>query len=171
MRTLYSLSKRTEQTHWYDITSKALDRFDVIQPFGCACKLNQQFSKVMHCKKAVVGAPNVKEIDLQLVKFHPGYAWAFRREWLQSYGLFDLAVVGGGDTLLAAAVLQRNFSVASHQMKDAYASEFFKYYARVGASRLRIGMTSNVLALHLYHGTLTKIVITGHATHCQCSTT
>ena len=37
---------------------------------------------------------------------HPGFGWAFRREFLQDIGLYDRSVVGGGDTILADCLLE-----------------------------------------------------------------
>jgi hypothetical protein len=36
-------------------------------------------------------------------KSHPGLAWAARRDFIATYGLFDQMVVGGGDTMLVVA--------------------------------------------------------------------
>jgi hypothetical protein len=147
---LYSNTRQ----HWYDIISEALDNLDVIQPFGCACKLNHQLAQVLGCKRTIVAAHSKQTIDSQLFNYHPGYAWAFRREWLSRVGgLFDLAIIGGGDTLLAAALLQSNFSSNAHQLKEAYAAEYGAFYSRVGASHPRVGMAKKIVALHLYHGT------------------
>jgi hypothetical protein len=147
-------------THWYDVISEALDTADALQPFACACKLDDTLSHIYRCKESIVAAPLEKGDSIpikqpfykQLHRYHPGYAWAFRRDWLARVGLFDLAVVGGGDTLLSAALRQVPMQQLSHQLKPAYASAYADYFARVGATRPRVGYAEGLRALHLYHG-------------------
>jgi hypothetical protein len=42
-------------------------------------------------------------------KFHPGFAWAFRRKWFRKVGFFEYGITGSGDTLSAAAWLDVKF--------------------------------------------------------------
>lgn len=87
---------------WIDKISFALNTYDIIQPYDYACKLTKQFTveEVMHsiCKKEKEG--------------HPGYVWALKRDWYDSVGgLYDHAVIGGGDACLVYKIGTSNIHI------------------------------------------------------------
>jgi hypothetical protein len=77
---------------WVDGISIALDTYDVIQPYQYANVLNLKF-KSEAVKTGIVYEPAFG---------HPGYVWAFRRDWFDSVGgLYEYALIGGGDICFA----------------------------------------------------------------------
>ena len=77
---------------WVDGISKALDTYDIIQPYQYANLLNLKF-KSESVKPSVAFIPE---------SGHTGYVWAFRRDWYDRVGgLYEYALIGGGDTCLA----------------------------------------------------------------------
>jgi hypothetical protein len=75
---------------WYTQVSASLDTYDVIQPFRTAVQLDISFHIVNMTESIVSNFKNK----------HEGYAWAFKRSWLEKYPLFEYALVGGGDTMV-----------------------------------------------------------------------
>jgi hypothetical protein len=57
-------------------------------------------------------------------KYHPGFAWAFQREWYNKVGFFDYAVTGSGDTLSAIKWLDKtlpiNFKSLPYPLKKQF---------------------------------------------------
>jgi hypothetical protein len=84
-----------EEVDWLDKISEALNNYDIIQPYDRAYRLSKNFTienemKSM-CKVNISG--------------HPGYVWAFTRNWYDNHnGLFEYALIGGGDAVLSYIV-------------------------------------------------------------------
>lgn len=133
---------------WYEETSKLLDTHDVVHPFTRAHWLDLTYTKVEMTRESVVKMPGNSWNFL----YHPGFAWAFRREWYNDVGFFDWAVTGSGDTLSSAKWLNKsfpeNFKSLPRAMKRAYATykgtESPTITAREGD------------VFHLYHGSRKK---------------
>jgi hypothetical protein len=84
------------EPNWYTVVSQKLDTCAVIQPFQKANYLNQQF-QVIQIKQSLSASPS---------NGHTGFAWAFQRSWLTANPLFEYTVIGGGDSILKARILQ-----------------------------------------------------------------
>jgi hypothetical protein len=86
---------------WLDKISESLDKYDVIQPFLKACWLTEDNKRVFSCKNSYAYA-FTKDYALDrksLYTYHPGFAWAFRRDIFQRLGgFYSKAILGGGDT-------------------------------------------------------------------------
>lgn len=85
----------------------------------------------------------------------PGMAWAAPRALLQSHGLYDRCIVGGGDTAFAGAALGCPEVVAGlHQMnlrqRQAYLTWAGGLFNRVGGNVAHLEGTVH----HLWHGDL-----------------
>ena len=102
-----------ERADWAARTSEALDRYPVVQPFSSGIFLGPgdtpaRYSKrfrpttsfaryYVHDKRgeSLVGSEDI-------LRGHPGYAWAARRDVLhQLGGLFDECVIGHADVVMA----------------------------------------------------------------------
>ena len=90
---------------WYWKLSKALDSYDAVQPFETCYWLDPE-------KKIMLERESVLKMSSKLwdSKYHPGFAWGFRRSWYKKVGFFDYAVTGSGDTLSAIKWLDKNVS-------------------------------------------------------------
>lgn len=82
-----------------------------------------------------------------------GFAWAYRREVLNTHGLYDVCILGGGDRAMAAAALGRmDGPLRVHNMNEQQTA-----YYRGWAERYFETVQSNVFYLdaeifHLWHG-------------------
>lgn len=133
---------------WYKETSKLLDTHDAVQPFDTAAWLDLTYTNTQLTRECAVKMPGA----MWDFKYHPGFAWAFRREWYNDVGFFDWAVTGSGDTLSSAMWLRKRFpekfKSLPHAMKRSYG-----YYMQKTVPTITYceGVVS-----HLYHGSRSK---------------
>ncbi|HRQ89514.1 MAG TPA: hypothetical protein PLA50_11990, partial [Bacteroidia bacterium] len=91
-----------ERPDWLEATREALSRHRVVQLFEEAV-WTDRFGQQEWRHKAT-GALRTVTANGQWVS-HPGFAWAFqRRFWQEVGGWYELAPMGSGDTVLAAAL-------------------------------------------------------------------
>ena len=132
-------------TEWYKGVSKLLDTNDVVQPFRYAHWLDLTYTTTTLTRETVLAM----EGPMWNFKYHPGFAWAFRREWYKQVGFFDWAVSGSGDTLSAAHWLGMSFPKGFNSLPMALTNEYEKY-CRLPRPRIACLETGEVY--HLYHG-------------------
>ena len=90
-----------EDIDWVDKISSALEKHDIIQPYDFACILYKNFT-VNEVINSICNIDPLKEYPKIGHPGHPGYAWAFRRDWFDRVGgLFEYALIGGGDVCLS----------------------------------------------------------------------
>lgn len=94
-----------DDQEWYWKLSKALDSYDVVQPFETCFWLDED-KKIMLERESVLKLKS----NLWDSRYHPGFAWGFRREWYNKIGFFDYAVTGSGDTLSVIKWLDKHVS-------------------------------------------------------------
>jgi hypothetical protein len=87
--------------NWYDQISAILDSKQVIQPFSEAIWLGPDF---------VPGQRKHNMFQPEKGETHPGFAWAFRRDWYSRVGFFEYAIIGGGDIMFYFRLKSGNFS-------------------------------------------------------------
>jgi hypothetical protein len=82
--------------------------------------------------------------------WHPGYAWACTRKAYEKMGgLYDLAVLGSGDNVMAMAYIQNVLKSANQRYTESYLNSILEFQDRVKG--LRIGYVPGVIRHH-YHG-------------------
>jgi hypothetical protein len=129
---------------WYKETSELLNDHDVVQPFRTADWLDLSYKKAEDRRNSVVMMPGPKW-DFT---YHPGFAWAFRREWYTKVGFYDWAVSGSGDTLSSAHWLNKTFPPTFKSLPLAMAASYEDYCK---LPRPRITFRAGAIQ-HLYHG-------------------
>ena len=129
---------------WYEETSDLLDDYDVVQPFLTADWLDLSYKKAEVRRQSVVKMPGTKW-DFT---YHPGFAWAFRREWYRKVGFYDWAVSGSGDTLSTAHWLNKEFPPGFKSLPLAMKASYEDYCK---LPRPRITFRKGTVQ-HLYHG-------------------
>lgn len=84
--------------------------------------------------------------------YHPGFAWAMRRDtWLRIGGLLDTNVVGNGDTHMARGFLNSELWT-DRFMSDAWKADADRWKERTAAvTQHRIGCVPGAL-IHHWHG-------------------
>jgi hypothetical protein len=134
-----------ESTAWYEETSRLLDTFEVVQPFEKAHWMDLSYTKI-ELTRETVGKMYGDTWDF---KYHPGFAWAFQRNWYNRIGFFDWAVSGSGDTLSTAFWLEKkfppNFQSLPNPLKERYGDYSTMTHPMITFRR-------NGEIYHLYHG-------------------
>lgn len=129
---------------WYSTTSTMLDVHDVVQPFKRARWLDLTYTRVIKRSLSVV-MNSSKSYDAR--KYHPGFAWGFRREWYREFGFFDHSVIGGGD---ACSVLAwKGFSM--DRVPPALRPAHLEFRDTLLQTKYSIGHTQDTV-YHLWHG-------------------
>lgn len=84
---------------WAELSVRALEETPVIQPFSEAVWGNEwgRVEMVRTCSARFGLTPEWNT--------HPGFAWAFRREFFDQLGFYPWAVTGAGDTISATGLL------------------------------------------------------------------
>jgi hypothetical protein len=98
-----------ENPAWAVETSRQLDVFPVVQPFARVIPLEPDGVAPGGAEPGQEGFACARGrrpgLPARGSYGHTGYAWAFRRELLVQHGLYDAAIVGGGDLLVTHAML------------------------------------------------------------------
>jgi hypothetical protein len=133
-----------DDQEWYWKLSKALDSYDVIQPFETCFWLDED-------KKIELERESVLKMSSQLwdSKYHPGFAWGFRREWYKKIGFFDYAVTGSGDTLSAIKWLDKSVSPKFQSLPVPLLRKYNEYCPP--EDKPLISYLPGIIR-HLYHG-------------------
>jgi hypothetical protein len=98
-----------DTSDWIDAISSSLDTYDIIQPYQYACRLNLEYKS----------DSIIPSIAFDPKNGHPGYVWAFRRDWwLRSGGLYEYALIGGGDAVFAYSLGLPTKAIPSVYLKD-----------------------------------------------------
>jgi hypothetical protein len=134
-----------DNINWYYQTSKLLDTYDVVQMFENAHWMNSKNTEKELTRKSVLF---MKEEEFNF-KYHPGFAWAFRREYYNDVGFFDWAVSGSGDTLSSAKWLNKTLPLNFKSLPRPLHTEYIKYFNKPNP---KITYLKDVNIYHLYHG-------------------
>jgi hypothetical protein len=153
-----------KEPDWLERTSKALDRYMVVQPFSHAVRLHRDNldngSGILDesFTSMFVRDPRPARLGRYHTHGHPGYAWAARRELFDECGLYDTCLTGSGDHLMAhafAAAMAKS-PCMNHTFRGSpdYAQHFFRWAV---SARDLVGGKLGVVpgrVLHLWHGDL-----------------
>jgi len=123
-----------ENTNWYNKLREHLANYDVCQPFTKAVWYNK-YGKEYKTSNNII---------LDRYKGHTGFVWAFKRDWLKKFKLFDLNLIGGGDRTLSNLILNENTTVK--YIEDLFII-FKNKIDKISYSYL------NMTVCHMYHGT------------------
>lgn len=140
-----------ENTTWAADTIRLLNgAYDVVQLFSHACDMDKRgynlnlFSSFGYCHvHGIRGGlgPNYP---------HPGYAWAItRRAYDKIGGLFQEAVLGSGDFIMARAFVNDVSSAVPPNVSEGYRRRCLEFGQR--ARGLRLGYVPGVIR-HFFHG-------------------
>ena len=121
-----------ENADWYDDVSVLLDTHHVVQPFKTAVWLDSDLKTITLKRNGYIYTNTLGEKP-HLARDHPGFAWAFRRDFIESKGIYDLNVMGSGDTIIASAIIQKHNlgnpweKYSPYWMLEKY-NEYFKLF-------------------------------------------
>jgi hypothetical protein len=93
---------------WAVNTAAALDRWQVVQPFTSVGRMQRGQMAYTGPERHGFAAQLQRRPESALLRAsahgQPGIAWAARRSLLQKHGLYDAAIMGGGDELFSHAL-------------------------------------------------------------------
>jgi hypothetical protein len=156
---------------WAAALSRRLDEVPLVQPFGTVhypppdVPCDSPLALAGDYTRPSVGSLVEQGLPMGPVLRHfparlpgirsPGHALAARRDLLQEHGLFDAAIVGGGDGLLLAAALGHVHELIQvHVMNEAYAACYLAWSERFRRDvQGELGSVPGDL-VHLWHGTM-----------------
>jgi hypothetical protein len=134
--------------HW---VTKTIDRFrethaDVLQLFSFCRFLDKNNQVSRYLKSSLFGYVN----NIQNKVFHPGFAWGCTRSaYEKMHGLFEYAIVGGGDRVLSQALTRCIPYFKSDNVHHSLHRKVQEFHDRV--SQLS-GNYVNTIIQHHYHG-------------------
>lgn len=86
------------------------------------------------------------------IAWHPGFAWAIRRDAYNAVGgLFDVSILGAGDNHMAKSVIGDGAHSYHPAMADAYKSAVLTWQERAEILKRNMGFLDGTL-LHHWHG-------------------
>jgi len=128
---------------------------DVIQLFSHALDLDAKedpmniFSSFAYqCNKGRRYSPRAQPLN----QFHPGFAWAMRRDFLDKIGgqLYDLSILGAGDINMAWSFIGRGLETLDAQQTEGYKQSLRQFESRCSPP-CKLGHVSGVIR-HYFHG-------------------
>ena len=140
---------------WYDRTSRLLDGVDVCQPMGSCHWTNPDGSEYRFRRTSA-------EILARGERFshdwHPGFAWAFRRDFYRAIGgFYEFSLVGGGDVVFVSALEdcpRDRVRFHNGNIPENATAEYDAYRGRIRDRKPRIGFLEDCGVWHLYHGSI-----------------
>lgn len=141
-----------DRADWPKLADQALQKFHVVQLFTDAIRLNADGSEDNRQRSAGWAHATNQPDKWNLGKWHPGFAWAARRELWRHGGLFDLHLTGGGDSLMVESFMRNHRATIAH----AYGPAIYAAWKRWDAVARpwcagRLGCIEATIT-HLWHG-------------------
>jgi hypothetical protein len=129
---------------WYSIISEKLNTVTVTQPFVRASWLNLDYTIAMTKTNCV---DNQKKTTIDYRVEHPGFVWAFDREWFKEYNMGDTTINCFGDVIFANNITKRpNNDVGSYI--------YYKYSNDAKYEKVVTYGSCNLNIYHLNHSPL-----------------
>lgn len=164
---------RFARDDWVDETLHQLEHYPLVQLWSHALDLDSQHRPLVTQRSLADiwmqegPTPSTKlksayayGLDRRLAyPGHPGYAWAARREWWDAVGgLFDVSILGSGDTIMAQAMIGRVDAIMGSQYPPALRQAALHWTRQMQQGHWQgrpllgnVGVVEGLL-LHFYHG-------------------
>lgn len=139
---------------WVDVISKKLNKYSAVQPFGTGLYLDTSenvfgkatsYAKYRHLYGGSDG--------------HPGFCWAFNRNFLKEIGgFFDKAIIGSGDSAISTVFNQTRycyrypFSPYYFNYKSPFIQDNYLRWLNNAHKKARSMTYLDIDIYHLYHG-------------------
>jgi hypothetical protein len=138
---------------WVNATLNALQHHMVIQPFQDAIDLGPNGELIQahrsFCYQYAIGAPRSRSYTF----WHPGFAWAARREAIEALGgLMDFPILGAADHHMALALIHEVTNSVPGGIAPEYLKRLQAWEGRCKEFiKMDIGYAPGML-LHSWHG-------------------
>lgn len=140
---------------WAEETVHQLQHFDVVQMFASAIDLGPegQTLKTYDGFMSAWQGDRMKATQRYAAAFHPGFAWAARREAIEHLGgLIDWAILGSGDRHMACALIGRVLDMPKMICSEDYREHLLRWEDNAQTHlRRNVGHVPGTL-LHNFHG-------------------
>lgn len=146
---------------WVQETIQQLQHYAIVQMFSDTidlCPSQMQLARTPSFAAAVVDGKVIGDGDYYYAakKFHPGYAWACRRDaWDAMGGLLDINIVGGGDYQMAQAIVHQVERTIPQGSTPGYINSIMAWQDHARALQRSIGAVPGTV-MHHWHGSKTK---------------
>lgn len=165
-----------ENDRWVSDTIERLQTHAVVQPFETACWLDEHGEipstrfplgvgkghELPGMAKALASAPDRRRaLAYYVLHGHPGFAWAAHRDLIERRGLYDRAIVGGGDFISAHAFAGnddffRGLNLYSRLLAPRELSAVADWGSQVAAEVNRRMTWTPGRVRHLFHGPISE---------------
>ena len=143
---------------WVDQVSISLNTYDIIQPYNQACWLTPDNTKIRSKKRSYAYGIVHKKVRVStkfINMYHPGFAWAFKRDIYRKIGgFYERAIIGNGDTLFVFNFMYDK--IPETWIRDVLNTRITiekwpEYHSKIKEVNPTMGYLTNK-ALHLFHG-------------------
>jgi hypothetical protein len=138
---------------WANETLNQLQHYHVVQMFSQAQDLGPNHEPFQKHKGFVYSYLQGLHANKDYSNWHPGFAWAARREAIDALGgLIDFAILGAADRHMAFGLIGKMESTIHSSLESAYADQL-----RIWEKRAELYIRRNIgyvpgLLLHNWHG-------------------
>jgi hypothetical protein len=137
---------------WLDQISKKLDDADIIQPFSTAAWLYPDNTRVRVKKYSYGYAIANRMAHKPPNAFHPGFAWALKRDIFRKIGgFYDKAIVGNGDIMFVFSIINNLAESYVQRYAPCILDTWNAYNTQVQQIKPSVGYLV-MDAFHLFHG-------------------
>jgi hypothetical protein len=138
---------------WANETINQLQHYHLVQMFSQAQDLSPTHEPIQKHFGFVYSYQHALQGNKDYSNWHPGFAWAARRQAIDDLGgLIDYAVLGAADRHMAHALIGRVEQTIHSQLTEAYANNLLTWQQRSELYiRRNIGFVNGLL-LHYWHG-------------------
>lgn len=93
-----------DNKNWYRDLSNKLDTFNIVHPFTHALWLDITYRRSVKQRVPISFFKTLGYLNRKggLGGYHPGWAWAFQRDWFTRIGFYQYAILGDGDSINAS---------------------------------------------------------------------
>jgi hypothetical protein len=141
-----------ENINWVSDTLKILTKFDLVQLFTTSFDLDENNIPMTIFQSFGYKYCNGEKFQHNrgVNYWHPGYAWACRRDFYEKIGgLYDKGIVGSGDYILTQGIL-KSIACGDKNLKNFY-DDVKKYVDRISSLDVILGYVPGNIR-HYFHG-------------------
>lgn len=137
---------------WVGETLHQLQHYHVIQMFSEALDLGPDYQILTKHNSFMWCYMHNKETDKTYSRWHPGFAWAARREYIDIVGcLMEHSILGAGDRNMATSLIGRLQDSIPTGLHPGYLFKLRQWQDRAKLIKKNVGYMEGLL-LHYWHG-------------------